>query len=33
MIGGMVSTLLLCLLVLPVVYGIVLQVREAARAA
>ncbi|MYF70520.1 MAG: hypothetical protein F4181_11420, partial [Proteobacteria bacterium] len=33
MIGGMVTNLLLCLLVLPVVYGIVLQVREPVRAA
>ena len=33
MIGGMVTTMLLCLLVLPVVYGIVLQFREVARAA
>lgn len=33
MIGGMVTTLLLCLLVLPVVYGIVLQFRERFRAA
>ena len=31
MIGGMVTTLLLCLLVLPVVYGAVLQVRERVR--
>ncbi len=31
MIGGMVTTTLLCLLVLPVVYGIVLQVRERRR--
>ena len=28
MIGGMVTTTLLCLLVLPVVYEVVLQVRE-----
>ena len=28
MVGGMVTTALLCLLVLPVVYGLVLQVRE-----
>ena len=32
MIGGMVTTMLLCLLVLPVVYGIVLQLGERVRA-
>ena len=28
MIGGMITTTLLCLLVIPVVYGLILQVKE-----
>ena len=32
MVGGMITTTLLCLLVIPVVYGLVLQVKERGRA-